>query len=332
MPEQTFGQSTERGAPAQPAESLDIRTMPEAFFPKTPVGAPLPWGIFAVVGVLVLALLGVGAYVLFFWEEQPRPADVAPIQNTNEPPLVDTNTPPPVDTSGDAPVIPPGEPPTDISTPPPTSIPISGSLFPQFGIRTEDTDHDNLTNEEEKALNTDPTAADTDRDGYADGQEIENLYDPLAPSPALLPQSRSVATYVSQKFGFRFLHPGVWSQPRPTDAGELETMITTPITGEFMEVIVQENVKQQSAFDWYVAQMPAGSDPKRLSITSIENLEGVWSLDGKTVYFTLVPAFGGSRNWIYGITYNTGEAREVNYPMIFRMMIESFRVQPPVAP
>jgi len=46
---------------------------------------------------------------------------------------------------------------------------------------TEDSDHDGLTNEQEKQYNTDPNNPDTDGDGVMDKQEIESNNDPLQP-------------------------------------------------------------------------------------------------------------------------------------------------------
>jgi hypothetical protein len=46
-----------------------------------------------------------------------------------------------------------------------------------------DSDQDGLTDQEEKALGTDPMKADTDGDGYSDGKEIRSGYNPLKPAP-----------------------------------------------------------------------------------------------------------------------------------------------------
>jgi hypothetical protein len=54
-----------------------------------------------------------------------------------------------------------------------------------------DSDQDGLTNQEEKALGTDPYNPDTDGDGYSDGAEVKSGYDPLKPAPGdkLLPET-----------------------------------------------------------------------------------------------------------------------------------------------
>jgi len=46
-----------------------------------------------------------------------------------------------------------------------------------------DSDQDGLTNQEEKALGTDPYNPDSDSDGYSDGAEVKSGYDPLKPAP-----------------------------------------------------------------------------------------------------------------------------------------------------
>lgn len=47
----------------------------------------------------------------------------------------------------------------------------------------EDLDQDGLTNEEERALGTDPNNEDSDGDGYSDGVETTSGYDPLIAAP-----------------------------------------------------------------------------------------------------------------------------------------------------
>ncbi len=46
-----------------------------------------------------------------------------------------------------------------------------------------DSDQDGLTDQEEKALGTNPLKADTDGDGYSDAKEIMSGYNPLKPAP-----------------------------------------------------------------------------------------------------------------------------------------------------
>lgn len=58
------------------------------------------------------------------------------------------------------------------STPPPTSS-------AQIGSDGDDPDKDGVNNAEERLYGTDPNNPDTDGDGYDDGEEVKNGYNPL---------------------------------------------------------------------------------------------------------------------------------------------------------
>ncbi len=66
----------------------------------------------------------------------------------------------------------------------PTVSPLS-TINPQTTMTAEeavsDADEDGLTAAEEEHYNTDPNEADTDGDGYTDGEEVKAGYDPLGP-------------------------------------------------------------------------------------------------------------------------------------------------------
>lgn len=58
----------------------------------------------------------------------------------------------------------------------PTSAP---TLSAPAGSDGDDPDHDGLNNAEERLYGTDPNNPDTDGDGYSDGEEVKNGYNPL---------------------------------------------------------------------------------------------------------------------------------------------------------
>lgn len=62
------------------------------------------------------------------------------------------------------------------ATPVPTAPPTSSTAIGGGG---EDVDNDGLTNAEETLYGTDPNNPDTDGDGYKDGEEVKNGYNPL---------------------------------------------------------------------------------------------------------------------------------------------------------
>jgi hypothetical protein len=62
-----------------------------------------------------------------------------------------------------------------------------GGFLGTGAIKTElDTDADGLPDYIENYYGTDPNNPDTDGDGYKDGEEVENGYDPLASGSAKL--------------------------------------------------------------------------------------------------------------------------------------------------
>ena len=50
---------------------------------------------------------------------------------------------------------------------------------PEGEFKAADTDDDNLYDEEEAQYGTDPNNPDSDGDGYLDGEEVKNGYNPL---------------------------------------------------------------------------------------------------------------------------------------------------------
>ncbi|MFA6097377.1 MAG: thrombospondin type 3 repeat-containing protein [Candidatus Paceibacterota bacterium] len=61
-----------------------------------------------------------------------------------------------------------------------------GSFFGEGGSAGLDSDKDGLDNYMESYYKTDPNDPDTDRDGYSDGDEVQNGYDPAKPGSAKL--------------------------------------------------------------------------------------------------------------------------------------------------
>jgi hypothetical protein len=69
------------------------------------------------------------------------------------------------------------------ATPVASATPTIGSPTPSVDASAEisDVDKDGLTAAEERYYGTDPNNADTDGDGYKDGDEVKAGYDPLGP-------------------------------------------------------------------------------------------------------------------------------------------------------
>jgi hypothetical protein len=180
-----------------------------------------------------------------------------------------------------------------------------------------DSDRDGLTDEEEALFKTRRDLADTDGDSYPDGLEIVSLYNPLFGPEDRLALSGLVNSYTNSQYNYSLFYPSPWSV-KPTDEEEREVIFTSA-TGEFVEVIVQENPQQLSASEWYLEVFP-DLDPTELRRTKINNLyQAVWSPDGQSLYLAW-------QDKIYGLIYNSGLREDLNFKATFAMMIKSFRV------
>ncbi len=147
--------------PAPPSPRPLVATPPPAQL-SGPVLSPskshrAKWVVLLIVVVALLGALGVWVFTL----NQPSEAD-----EIKEPVKTETTTPPVVvdaDSDNDG---------------------LMDSKERELGTapNNPDSDNDGLTDNEEVTLwNTDPLIEDTDKDGYADGAEVNNGYNPAGP-------------------------------------------------------------------------------------------------------------------------------------------------------
>jgi len=83
-----------------------------------------------------------------------------------------------------------------------------------------DSDNDGLSNSEEEQYGTDINNPDTDGDGYNDGEEVKNGYNPLIAGNARLNDKVSASkwrTYVNNKLGFGLQYPEDWIMQDDTE-------------------------------------------------------------------------------------------------------------------
>ncbi|EKD76547.1 MAG: hypothetical protein ACD_43C00067G0004, partial [uncultured bacterium] len=185
---------------------------------------------------------------------------------------------------------------------------------------SKDTDLDALTNEEEKIWGTKADLPDTDSDGYTDGAELAAGYDPLnSISSGRLIDSGALGTYANKDYGYTVSYPVDWLAEALSEGATNEIMFTPDVldtAGQFVEVIVENNSAGLTAMDWYIDQ--ANVDEASLqTVTTSSGLEGVWSLDGNTAYFT-------TNNNVYAVSYRYGISPELYFKTTFTMMVKSF--------
>lgn len=177
---------------------------------------------------------------------------------------------------------------------------------------TKDTDKDSLTDNEEIIWGSGQSKPDTDGDGFLDGEEIANGYSPT--SSTRLTEDPNASAFVNETYGYTILYPSRWVAGQ-LDESDVDILFTAE-TGEFVEVTVGSNPKQQTAKQWYLEQFPDidGSD---LETFEAAGGIGVKSIDGLTGYLT-------SGETIFVVTYNIGTRSQANFLTTFDMMLHTF--------
>ncbi len=201
----------------------------------------------------------------------------------------------------------------------PTST-VESSPSPPSLIKDEDIDVDNdlLTVEEEVLFGTDPNNSDTDNDGFPDGLEVANLFDPRFGDGARLFDSNRVKYYISNDFNFKLLIPNPWSVE---EKNRLSQVIFKPTKGnDFIEVLVEENTQNfPDITSWYKSIFPEAEEDSIKYVKS-QNIEGIESPDGFTTYFL-------TDRYVYTITYSPDfRAMDNMYYSVYRMLIRSFTI------
>lgn len=188
-------------------------------------------------------------------------------------------------------------------------------------VPSKDTDGDSLSNEEEQIYTTKADKPDTDTDGYNDGAEILAGYDPTNPTSAgRLSDSSLVESYKNKEYGYTILFPSEWIAEEVSESRDNEVFFTPSAldtAGQFVEVIVENNPTGFTAVDWYLDQQPSVTESELEKITSFAGAEGVLSTDGYTAYFA-------NNNYVYAISYQYGNSKELHFNSTFTMIAKSF--------
>ncbi|MBU1038928.1 thrombospondin type 3 repeat-containing protein [Patescibacteria group bacterium] len=181
---------------------------------------------------------------------------------------------------------------------------------------TSDQDADGLTDMEEAIFGTDVNKPDSDSDGYLDGSEVNQGYDPIKADGAKLIDSEKFSWYKNEKFNYDILYPLAWLA-KATDQ-ETTEVIFSGAEGEFIEVLVVDNPGKLTAVDWYAKQVP-NLKPAEVPIVTIGDLTWARSLDGLNLYTTL-------NNSLVTLSYNIGTRTQASYYHLFQAMVKSFQV------
>lgn len=278
-----------------------------------------------IVGVVIAGLLvvGVAGYVIWAFVLQPKTTTEIPAitttaptppqapQQIEQPPVFEerpTPTPPSAPEPASEPVT---QPPSGINIPLPVEAPSeTPPAPPQAAAPTEgmDGDADKLTDAEESLYGTNTSVADSDGDGYADGAEFLNFFNPAAKGESITKNAGIVAVPWN---GWSVLIPSTWvvsADPQDSSIGVFTTGSKTRFTAQ-----ARANASRQSLADW----IGSGS-VGMTSFTTKNGLQAMQSSDGLTTYLA-------AGDTILIVIYDLNGDPSYDYRTTYLMMVNAFR-------
>lgn len=260
-------------------------------------------------GLFVIFIAGSGIY---YWLSSrttlPGPLPQPPVLSTPAPEPEPEPTPPPVAI----------ETPTTTPVAPPTSLAEIPLEFPIVLLAdSADSDTDDLTNLAEELWRTDPAGPDSDEDGYNDGHEVFNLFNPTGKEPMKLVESGLVEDYTNPVMGYKVYYPRGWAVGN-VDADYRDVLFST-ITGENIEIRVFDRVPGESFPDWFARLAPGEG------LNDLLDFESVFKDKGQRRRDYLVFYFYNDQN-VFAIAYHTTDSATINYRSVIKMMARSFRL------
>lgn len=200
----------------------------------------------------------------------------------------------------------------------PESLAIDATLsFPAIvQSDTVDIDSDQLTDKEEALFETDSGGFDTDGDGYFDGQEVFNLYDPKGAAPSRLIDSGLVREYVNPSSRYRLYHPLSWQ------VGSVDTVgnhvLFSNVEGDFIEIRTFAISPGEQFNTWF------GKHVKGQRITDIVKFKNRFKVDAWKRRDDLVAYFMDETN-VHVVIFQPAELGPVSYRHVMKMLVQSFR-------
>ncbi len=167
-------------------------------------------------------------------------------------------------------------------------------------------------------LTTVPNNPDTDNDGFLDGHEAVNLYNPAGFQPERLLDAGLVRQYQDTPQRLSFVYPSPWSVTSADDTGKDVTV--TSLTGETFTLTVIANEKNQTLENWY-QELNATTGPEFSKVITKAGINGILTTDGRSAFFA-------HDHSIIAIRYNTSAEGPLLYPHLFEMMLVSLVFSP----
>ncbi len=300
------------GSAPQP-KRVAVRPVPTAT-------APVPHKVFLsprklVIGAGILFVLFIAGASWYYWKQATKPAATKTVSTITNTEVVTTTTQvvvttPPVNTVASTTIVTPAS--TTIQLPPPTV-----EVPPELLADSKDSDGDDVSDVAEELFRTDSTQADSDNDGYDDGHEIYNLYNPIGKEPLKIIDSGLVSEYQNPVFRYKIYQPVGWV-PGNVDNDFRDVLFST-ISGEYIEIKVVDKDVNETFNDWFGRQMP------QENAQSYQPFESVFKEEGLRRNDFLVTFFYDQRH-VFVLTYHpAATGGSINYRIVLKMMARSFR-------
>lgn len=182
-----------------------------------------------------------------------------------------------------------------------------------------DVDQDALSRDEEALFGTNANDSDTDNDGYSDGTEIMNLYNPLVPGESLA-NSSLVSTFNNPDLSYRLLYPASWVANLLNNQYEKLQILSDSELGDNFSIVLFSNVDQLNLQDWSTSAPDAQSFVNPSSVTLGKNKISAIQADlfGDTV------VLAATSDYLLLITYDVNAEAERYFNTTFQMMLNSF--------
>ncbi len=190
--------------------------------------------------------------------------------------------------------------------------------FPPVNLgTTADIDLDRVTDIEEVLYGTDSGGWDTDEDGYYDGLEVTNLYNPRGFAPVRIIDSGLVREYINQFSGYRIYYPMQWQQGAVDP--EARQVLFSAITGEYVEVRVFPKAANSTFADWFQLNASGEQFGSLSPFTNRFGTQGFRRSDNLVAYFS-------TDLYVFTLLYHQSDSRApVPFRTTFEMMYQSFR-------
>lgn len=209
-----------------------------------------------------------------------------------------------------------GNEPANVNLPPPPPPSVPTGTPPAALSGTTDEDGDGLTLNEERLYLTNVLNSDTDGDGYADGSEIINGYDPRQ-AGQILAAANLIEVY-SNNFGNYSVNKPINWLVTQLDAEGREVTLDAKV-GEFIKIAVKTNPQFLALTDW-IAENDLLQSLDQLVPVSGPGLPGLQSSDGLK-YYLASPDLAT----VYVISYEAAGLSSVSFKTTLQMMVKSFK-------